>query len=250
MNQILVTEKIYVTPKLKRKKKIYKFLFVVSIISLVILSGKYLYDDYTERREVAQSEEILIEMKEYDRNDETVADVNTLVVALNEENQNTEKIEEFEEVKEEKPKILEKFNVEYTTDRGTKYRIDAILNIPSLGIYYPVISETTDELLKISLNKFWGGEPNSVGNYCIVGHNYDGKDILFGKLNKIQIGDIVELEDKTGVRLQYKVYNTYIVKPTDVACTSQITNGRKEMTLITCADGGKTRLIVKCRAVE
>lgn len=253
MNQILVTERIYVTPKLKRKKKIYKFLFVASIISFVILSGKYLYDDYTERREVAQSEEILIKMESCDRDDETVADVNTLLVALNEYNQDIEKVEKVEKVedaKEEEPKTLEKFDIEYTTDKGTKYKIDSILNIPSLGIYYPVISETTDELLKISLNKFWGGEPNSVGNYCIVGHNYDGKDILFGKLNKIQIGDIVELEDKTGKLLKYKVYNTYIVKPTDVACTSQITNGRREMTLITCADGGKTRLIVKCRAVE
>ena len=33
MNQILVTEKIYVTPELKRKKKMYKMLFVISKIS-------------------------------------------------------------------------------------------------------------------------------------------------------------------------------------------------------------------------
>ena len=29
MNQILITEKLYVTPELKRKKKIYKFDFVI-----------------------------------------------------------------------------------------------------------------------------------------------------------------------------------------------------------------------------
>ena len=29
MNQILVTEKIYVTPELKRKKKMYKLMFVI-----------------------------------------------------------------------------------------------------------------------------------------------------------------------------------------------------------------------------
>ena len=238
MNQILVTEKIYVTPELKRKKKIYKIQFILSILVVIILSVRYLYIDYTERKEVEKSQEILSEMETYDVEDTTIVDDNTLVVALN------NNIEEVE------PQPSEKFNVEYTTDKGTKYKIDSILNIPSLGINYPVISETSDELLKISLNKFWGGEPNSVGNYCIVGHNYDGKDILFGKLNRIQNGDIVELEDKTGKLLQYKVYNTFIVQPTDVACTSQLTNGKKEMTLITCADGGKTRLIVKCRAVE
>lgn len=238
MNQILVTERIYVTPRLKRKKKIYKVLFVLSILVVLGLLGKYTYDDYIERKNVQKSQEILMNMHTYSEEDTTTVENNTLVVALNE---NVEEVE---------PEILDRFNVEYTTDKGTKYKIDAILNIPSLGIYYPVISETSEELLKISLNKFWGGEPNAVGNYCIAGHNYDGKDILFGKLNKIQNGDIVELEDKTGKVLEYKVYNTFIVKPTNVECTSQLTNGRKEMTLITCADGGKTRLIVKCRAVE
>lgn len=238
MNQILVTERIYVTPRLKRKKKIYKVLFVLSILVVLGLLGKYTYDDYIERKNVQKSQEILMNMHTYSEEDTTTVENNTLVIALN------------ENVEEVKPEILDRFNVEYTTDKGTKYKIDAILNIPSLGIYYPVISETSEELLKISLNKFWGGEPNAVGNYCIAGHNYDGKDILFGKLNKIQNGDIVELEDKTGKVLEYKVYNTFIVKPTNVECTSQLTNGRKEMTLITCADGGKTRLIVKCRAVE
>ncbi len=141
--------------------------------------------------------------------------------------------------------------IQYTQlGSGTQYKIDSVLSIPCINIKYTVLSHTSDELLKISLNKFWGGEPNSVGNYCIVGHNYDGKDILFGKLNKVQIGDIVELQDKTGATLQYKVYNKFVVKPTDVACTSQITNGKTEMTLITCHDGGKTRLILKCRAIE
>ena len=31
MNQILITEKLYVTPELKRKKKLYKFEFILSI---------------------------------------------------------------------------------------------------------------------------------------------------------------------------------------------------------------------------
>ena len=83
-----------------------------------------------------------------------------------------------------------------------------------------------------------------------MGHNYDGKDIMFGKLNRIKNGDIVELEDSTGRTLTYKVYNIFIVEPTDVACTSQLTNGKTEMTLITCAEGGKRRLVVKCRATN
>ena len=235
MNQILVTEKIYVTQKLKRKKIFYKIQFLLSILVVVVLSSYYIYSEYDRRKDESISKDILKNMYS---SDNTVVDQDTLVVALN------------ENIEQVSLPVLEKFNVVYTTDKGTNYKVDSILNIPSLSINYPVLSETSDELLKISLNKFWGGEPNTVGNYCIVGHNYDGKDILFGKLNRIQNGDIVELEDKTGNVLKYKVYNTFIVQPTDVACTSQLTNGKKEITLITCHDGGKTRLIVKCRAIE
>ena len=72
---------------------------------------------------------------------------------------------------------------------------------------------------------------------------------MFGKLSQIKNGDIVKLTDLSGNTLEYKVYNKFVVYPEDVACTSQITNGLKEMTLITCTNGGKQRLIVKCREV-
>lgn len=219
MNQILVSKKVYVTPKLRRKKKLYKIQFVLSILVVIVLSGYVLKADYDTRKGEATGKEIL---KNISNDDNTV-------------------------VEEVPTQPLDKFNTIYKTENGTEYKVDSVLNIPSLDINYPVLSDTSTELLKISLNKFWGGDPNSVGNYCIVGHNYDGKDIFFGKLHKLQNGDIVELEDKTGKVLQYKVYNKFIVQPTDVACTSQLTNGKKEMTLITCSDGGKTRLIVKCR---
>jgi sortase A len=128
------------------------------------------------------------------------------------------------------------------------YSTEAIISIPSIGISYPVLSETTDELLEISVNKYWGPKPNEVGNYCIVGHNYkNGK--MFGRLSELVNGDIVELEDLSGKMVKYKVYNRYVVKPTDTSCTSQLTNGKKELTLITCTNYGKDRLVIKCRAL-
>ena len=109
-----------------------------------------------------------------------------------------------------------------------------------------MLSEESDELLKISLNKYWGPNPNKIGNYCIVGHNYkSGK--MFGKLSGSEIGDKVKLTDLSGNTVKYKVYNKYIVSPTDVSCTSQLTNGKREITLITCTNYGKDRLIVKAR---
>ena len=240
MNQILVNEKVIVTPKLKRKKSFYKIEFILSILVVMGLIVYWGCSEFDKWHNAQQGKSI---MNDFSDLDTTIADEETLVVVLN------DKAEEIPAEENSDPQILPQFNTVYRTASGTEYKVDSILNIPSLDIKYPVLNYSTNELLKISINKFWGGEPNEVGNYCIVGHNYDGKDIFFGKLHKLQNGDIVELQDKTGRTVQYKVYNSFIVEPTDVACTSQLTNGKTEMTLITCSEGGKTRLIVKCRAL-
>lgn len=129
------------------------------------------------------------------------------------------------------------------------YEVIAVLYIPTLNIEYPVLSTTSKELLKISLNKYWGPNPNRPGNFCIVGHNYNN-DKFFGKLNNIKIGEVIQLTDMSGKGLQYFVYDTYIVDPDDTNCTSQLTNGETEITLITCTKDFKQRFIVKARAEE
>ena len=74
MNQILISEKIYVTPELKRKKKLYKFNFVVSIILVVVLFGYYVYAEY-DRNSADKSQEILSGLKVVDQSvDTTIAD--------------------------------------------------------------------------------------------------------------------------------------------------------------------------------
>ena len=133
---------------------------------------------------------------------------------------------------------------------GKKYEIVAVLYIPTLDIEYPVLSSTSKELLKVSLNKYWGPEPNEVGNYCIIGHNYrSGK--MFGQLPEISNGDIIELTDtKYGRTINYEVYDRYQIDPTDTKCTSQLTGGKREITLITCKEYGTQRLVVKAREVK
>ena len=49
--------------------------------------------------------------------------------------------------------------------------------------------------------------------------------------------------------MKYKVYDKYTVVPEDVSCTSQLTNGRKEITLITCTNDNKLRYIIKAREI-
>lgn len=136
-----------------------------------------------------------------------------------------------------------------TASDGKAYDTIAYLSIPSLGIEYPVLSKTSEALLKVSLNKYWGANPNQVGNMCIVGHNYNDSR-FFGKLNQIQMGAEIIITEMDGERLSYYVYDTDMIDPYDTACTSQKTNGRKEITLITCNVDGSQRFIAKARANE
>ena len=68
-----------------------------------------------------------------------------------------------------------------------------------------MLSSTSKELLKVSLNKYWGPNPNKEGNLCIVGHNYNDER-FFGKLHKIEKMFQYELED----RIELVVDNPYV----------------------------------------
>ncbi len=123
--------------------------------------------------------------------------------------------------------------------------IIANIEIPSLSISLPVFSEINDELLKLSACRFYGPLANNIGNICIAGHNYDDGS-FFSNLSKISIGDIVFLSDSSGQELAYKVYDKFEIKSNDTSCVSQDTNGKKEVTLVTCNNFTKNRIIVKC----
>ena len=64
----------------------------------------------------------------------------------------------------------------------------------------------------------------------------------------LENGDIVELTNLKGETLKYSVYDKYVVSPEDVSCTSQRTNGKTEITLITCTNDSSQRVVVKARA--
>ena len=63
MNQILVNEKIYSTPELKRKKKFYKFEFFFSVFLLCLLTSFYIYAEYDRNKSEAVSQKILENMQ-------------------------------------------------------------------------------------------------------------------------------------------------------------------------------------------
>lgn len=246
MNQVLETKKD------NNRKKEKNVIGVVTVISLIICFSCIMILYFI----LSNKEKIKIEIPDLEKQitEQTanikVLETNTIIPSSEiEEEQQAQETDETKQTDKQYTSSQDKTGINTetrTNSAGEKYSEIASLSIPSLNIKYPVLSKTSDTLLKISLNKYWGGEPNEVGNFCIVGHNYKNKT-HFGKLPQIQKGATVNLTDTTGRTISYEVYDTYKVDPYDTKCTSQLTNGKKEVTLITCVEYGKKRLVVKAR---
>ena len=254
MNQILVSQRVYVTKEMKRKKRIFKSIYIICILIIIALSVYYVFAEKNRNNQEAIGEDILSKLNS--GNDDTVSRDKAIVISLDDsqEDDGTEEeivedpivIPDDENNQDDENGISENVRPTVTTKNGKKYNVDAIVYYKKLGIKYSVLSEESDDLLKISVCKYWGPNPNEVGNYCIVGHNYrSGK--MFGKLKGASNGDEILLKDLSGRTITYEVYNKYVIDPTDVSCTSQITNGKREITLITCTNQGRKRLVVKGR---
>ncbi len=245
MNQILVTEKIYVTPELKRKKVIYKIMFIISLFLMVSLVSMYIYAEYDKNKEESISGDILSYLNMKD--DTTISSYeNALVVKITQEASNLPD-DSVEETSNSNVKVATATST-YTAPNGKQYESIGVINIPKINLTYPILSKTTDALMKVAPCKFHGGSPNEVGNLCIIAHNYRRKGVFFSDVPDLEVGDIVEIQDLSKRTIQYEVYDIHTVVEDDVSDTTQKTNGRKEVTLITCTDdSNEQRVIVRCK---
>ena len=171
MNQILTTEKIYVTPQLKRKKKFFKVEFFVSVLLLCVLSTAYISAEYDKNKSEEVGKMMLTSATELQ------AKANSSQLSKEEYNvwtfvlEQTDGNEEITEaiITEEPVVIEEKTQIErdtYYDSNDEPYTIIAILNIPKLDKEFAILSRTSDELLKINPTRFEGyekgPEPNEV----------------------------------------------------------------------------------------
>ena len=131
-----------------------------------------------------------------------------------------------------------------TTYKG--YVVSAKLYIPKINLNTYVLDDKSDEAMWICPTKYYGPEPNEEGNYCIAAHNYDRKN-MFNHIIELEIGDTIYLSDNRNGTVAYEVYDIYKAIPTNTEALLQNTNGKAEITLITCSDYSSKRIIVKCR---
>lgn len=123
------------------------------------------------------------------------------------------------------------------------YKVLGKLVIKKIEVEQYILEKTNEEALKLGLTKLYGPTINTTGNFCIAGHNYAEK---FLDLNALEKDDTFYIEDTTGKKVTYKVYDKYSVQPDDLKCLMP-NQKEKEVTLITCEQGAQTRLVVKAK---
>ena len=212
MNQILFTEKNISSKKyLKSKKNLKKFKiqFYISLLLILCSTSYFIYITFSRNSKESLSKTLLSSF-------------------------NVERIYS---------------NNNYTTvtlNENSNFFVIGIIEIPKINIQYPILSNTNDELLKISPCKFYGPYPNEIGNLCIAAHNYDDSR-FFSNLNKLSIGDSINIYDSTNQNIVYYVYDKFEIVQSDTSCTNQNTNGKRELTLVTCNNINKNRLVIKAK---
>lgn len=143
--------------------------------------------------------------------------------------------------------VLPEIVPEEIPDTMGEYNVLGVITIEKLGLQKNILDKTTDSSLNLSVTKFYGPNLNEVGNFCITGHNYED---IFAYLGSLEMNDTFEIVDKANSKkVTYRIYDKYTVNPTELDCLNQETDGKREVTLITCNPGGVTRLILKAKEI-
>lgn len=195
-----------------KKLVIYKIILVILVIAAIILLGLILEKYITDKKIEDRTQQVLAEIK-------------------NQENPNNDL------------DIIQEIDAQMDG-----YQVVGIIKIPKINIEYPILEKTDKTSLKLSITKFWGNKINQIGNVVLAGHN-NLNNKMFGRINKLQEGDIIELTDKQNVTINYKVFKTYVVDPNDITCIIAEDEKSREVTLITCTNGDKERFVVKAREI-
>lgn len=124
------------------------------------------------------------------------------------------------------------------------YEVMGRIEIPKTKVDYPVLSPNAKRSLEIAVTIAYGPGLNEVGNTIIYGHNYRRNGVFFSDNKKLANGDKVLITDQMGQTITYTIYNIYQTTPSDASFFTRDTEGRREISLQTCTDDSKGRIII------
>ena len=124
------------------------------------------------------------------------------------------------------------------------YEIIGKIEIPKTGLKCNILDETTPRSLEIAVTKIYTTSGlNNPGNTVIYGHNYRN-GTFFSNNKKLKNGDEIKITDQKGEEVTYIIYKIYETDANDATYMTRDTQGRREISLQTCTDDSKARIII------
>ena len=117
-----------------------------------------------------------------------------------------------------------------------------VVEIPSLSLKLPVISQWNEERLKLSPCRYTGSVYTN--DLIISGHSYKHH---FRYIRNLTPGDSVIFTDMEGKQFFYEVCTTEIIPTNGV---EQMAEGDWDLTLFTCTYNGSSRHTVRCHLIQ
>lgn len=212
--------------------KVLTVILVIVIIAIIGLLGFLAYDYYQNYIISKDTSDFVDnfqgEVKDGEGNDNTTADVT-----------------------DENPldQIKDNDNSSSTSNKKVTYKGFGVLGtmeIPTINLKYPILEKVTKKSIETSVAFLYGAGINQSGNSVIIGHNYRN-GLFFSNNKKLNIGDKIYITDNNGNKLTYTIYNKFETTAEDTSFYQRDTGGKPEVTLSTCTDDSKARLIIEAK---
>ena len=122
-----------------------------------------------------------------------------------------------------------------------------LIEIDALDICFPVVEGTARANIRVAIGHIKGtAAMGEVGNCVLAGHRGGIYGEFFKNIHKLEEGDSVKVTNSNGDEYIYNVYEKFVVKPTDMSVIKTI-GSESTLTLISCENSGKQRLIIRCK---
>ena len=122
------------------------------------------------------------------------------------------------------------------------YDCIGILSVPVLDLELPVLTDWSYAKLKTAPCHYYGSYYEK--DFVIAAHNYKSH---FGRLSKLQAGDIVVFTDINNIEHYYEVV---LLETLPKNATKEMITSGFDLSLYTCTPGGSNRVTVRCNAAQ
>lgn len=126
-------------------------------------------------------------------------------------------------------------------DLNKNFLIGTIL-IPDLNIHLPIMKGVTNSNLMVGAATMKADQSFGLGNFTLAGHYMKNKDLLFGSLMDIEIGNMIYISDGEKI-YEYEIYDILVVPDTQMDMLSDEKSddrGKPIISIMTCYHSSKT----------